>query len=162
MSTTGHPIARTVGQAIWFDHGNGSGSRLVGGFLPSIGFGFQSTPDQLVGRFLCIQSDSWSQGVSIHARPIGRAISRRSNRLISKRKKGGLREPLGERKGWWELEGKLFFQLYKDQMIRRGANLPDFRCHLGFARQTRRGPSKSRDRKTPYCLTRSSWGSVSR
>jgi hypothetical protein len=30
------------------------------------------------------------------------------------------------------------------------------------AHQTTSGPSKSTDRKTPYCLIRSSWGSVSR
>ena len=37
-----------------------------------------------------------------------------------------------------------------------------FHCCLGFARQTTSGPSKSTERKVPYCLTRSSCGPMRR
>jgi hypothetical protein len=49
--------------------------------------------------------------------------------LFYKRNNRSMREPLSKRKGWWELEGNLRFQLYKDQMVTLGANLPGFRCH---------------------------------
>ena len=101
--------------------------------------------------------------VSIRARPIGRAMLRAYKRLFRRGNGASLREPVKARKPWAAKEVQGSWEFISGPMRCARRERAGIAPLLGVrAGQTTKGPSKSVDRKTPYCLMRSSWGSVSR
>jgi hypothetical protein len=117
-----------------------------------------------IGRVMHLQvaRRAGAQDVSIHTRPIGRVMLCRCNRLFLRQNDVSLRDSGSGRKFQAPPGICRPFENIDNQTVRHRANLPGFRRRLGFAPQTRSGPSKSTERKTPYCLTRISYGSASR
>lgn len=87
---------------------------------------------------------------------------RNRNGLFRLRMTLSLREPGVGFKPGVEVSSFDVVQIVKEQGLTQCAKPPGFAGHFRFARHTTRGPSKSTERYTPYCLTRTSTGSVMR
>jgi hypothetical protein len=78
---------------------------------------------------------------------------RACNQLILRRSTTSLRDPGRRSKCSEAAPSEGTCGIFREQSVSPCANLPGFRRCFGFARHTRRGPSKSTERNTPYCFT---------
>lgn len=82
--------------------------------------------------------------------------------FIRKRKMVVAREPAKWASRQTTITVVIVCRIVKEQRVVRCANILRIDRCLGFALHASKGPSKSTERKVPYCLTRTSTGSVMR